>query len=291
MRNEIAEISKNDAVWNTLKSSIYPGASDSSITMVIDYCRAAKLDPMTKPVHIVPMGGKDVIMPGIGFQRIVAARSGLYAGMTEPEYGPTIKGEFSGYDNKPVFVEYPEWCRISVKRIVGDKIVEFTAKEYWRENYATAGKTSAPNSMWAKRPFGQLAKCAEAQALRKAFPDLLGAQPTSDEMEGKSFEFREDTNTTKTVSHPIDDMQYQKAPAEVDEMYKIDNQFITDLELNDLIEAKIDGILSPLGLISYEAWKDTNKPSIARFCRKHPEVCAKFSTMVNDKKAELEAVE
>jgi hypothetical protein len=41
--------------------------------------------------------------------------------------------------------------------------------------------------MWKRRPYAQLAKCAEAQALRKAFPEI-GAQPTADEMEGKEFE-------------------------------------------------------------------------------------------------------
>jgi hypothetical protein len=40
--------------------------------------------------------------------------------------------------------------------------------------------------MWFKRSYGQLAKCTEAQALRKAFPEF-GAQPTADEMEGKTL--------------------------------------------------------------------------------------------------------
>lgn len=40
--------------------------------------------------------------------------------------------------------------------------------------------------MWQKRPYGQIAKCAEAQALRKAFPEV-GSAPTADEMEGKQF--------------------------------------------------------------------------------------------------------
>jgi hypothetical protein len=57
------------------------------------------------------------------------------------------------------------------------------------ENYAVKGgqeKSIAPNAMWTKRPYGQLAKCAEAQALRKAFPEIA-SQPTADEMEGKTL--------------------------------------------------------------------------------------------------------
>ena len=38
--------------------------------------------------------------------------------------------------------------------------------------------------MWRKRPRGQLEKCAEAQALRKAFPERAGG-PTAEEMAGK----------------------------------------------------------------------------------------------------------
>ena len=83
---------------------------------------------------------------------------------------------------------YPKWCKVIVRRLLPNGIiVDFPAVEYWRENYATAGKDSeAPNAMWKKRPYGQIAKCAEAQALRKAFPEI-GSQPTAEEMEGKEF--------------------------------------------------------------------------------------------------------
>ena len=37
--------------------------------------------------------------------------------------------------------------------------------------------------MWTKRPRGQLAKCAEAGALRKAFPDELGGVMTAEKMQ------------------------------------------------------------------------------------------------------------
>ena len=186
----------DSAVLSALKSSLYTGAKDDSIQMVIEYCKACNLDPMQKPVHIVPMWDKntksmkDTIMPGIGLYRIQAARSNKYAGVSEPEYGDTVNTKLGG-----VNISYPEWCKVTVKKLIGTSIVEFTAKEYWLENYATARKDStAPNAMWLKRPFGQLAKCAEAQALRKAFPEIITQQPTAEEMEGKSF-----AENTKTV--------------------------------------------------------------------------------------------
>lgn len=176
-----------------LGSSLYIGAKKESIQMVVAYCNAAKLDPMQKPVHIVPMNTKDaatgkyewkdVIMPGIGLYRIHADRSGSMAGISEPEFGPEITGKFKDKQGNEVIFSYPEWCRISVKKIVADRVVEFVAKEFWLENYTSDSRSSsAPNVMWAKRPRGQIAKCSEAQALRKAFPEL-GAQPTAEEMQ------------------------------------------------------------------------------------------------------------
>lgn len=185
-------------MMKVLQSSLYPGASPDSIKMVLGYCKAAGLDPMQKPVHIVPMWDskakcmRDVIMPGIGLYRTQAARSGC-AGVTEPEFGPDISENIGG-----TAMTYPAWCRVTVRRrLATGEVVEFTAKEFWKENYATAGKdSSAPNAMWKKRPYGQIAKCAEAQALRKAFPEI-GSEPTADEMMGKTInEFAEEARTT-----------------------------------------------------------------------------------------------
>lgn len=198
-------------LMKVLQSSLYPGAAPESIKMVLGYCRAAGLDPILKPVHIVPMYAatedkdqkgraikamRDVIMPGIGLYRIQAARTGQYAGQDAPVFGPMVEATFQvkktewrngqatdSYVEKTI--AYPEWCSITIYRLIGGFRSAFTAVEFWTENYATAGRdTDAPNEMWSRRVRGQLSKCAEAQALRKAFPEV-GQAPTAEEMEGK----------------------------------------------------------------------------------------------------------
>lgn len=190
----IMQIASDKNVMQVVRETLYPGATEAEAGMILSYCMARKIDPLLKPVHLVPMrvksgkkdgSGKDmyefrnVVMPGIALYRIDAARTGQYAGMSEPEFGPTMD---------KYGVSFPEWCKVTVKKLLGDNIVEFTAKEYWLENYATAGKDNdAPNAMWKKRAFGQIAKCAEAQALRKAFPEAVPHEYTKEEMEGKFF--------------------------------------------------------------------------------------------------------
>lgn len=179
----------------TLQNSLYPGARPESCAMVLDYCQAAGLNPMLKPVHIVPIWDskandgrgcmRDVVMPGVGHYRTQASRTGECAGVSEPEFGPDKTESIGG-----TMITYPAWCRVAVKRLLPNGLIaEFWALERWRENYAVKGgkeKSIAPNSMWERRPYAQLAKCTEAQALRKAFPEL-GAAATAEEMEGKTL--------------------------------------------------------------------------------------------------------
>jgi phage recombination protein Bet len=189
------------AIWSALKNSIYPGAHDDSVVMVVDYCVARGLDPLLKPVHLVPMyvedkatgqkQSRDVVMPGIGLYRIQADRSGNYAGMDAPNFGDELTLTLGSLS-----IKAPEWCEVTVHKLIGDRIVAFTAREYWIENYASKKRDDpTPNAMWAKRPRGQIVKCATAQALRAAWPEI-GSQPTAEEMEGKELDMGEAPRAT-----------------------------------------------------------------------------------------------
>lgn len=172
--------------WRTLKTSIFPGASSESILMAVDYCKARRLDPLKRVVHIVPMyvkdaksGNKewrDVVMPGIAEARTTAFRTGQYAGCSKPVFGPAI--DYKG-------VSAPEWCEVTVTRMLNGYPCAYTATVFFRE--IVGEDKEGVNRTWTKRPYGQLAKCTEAAALRMAFPEELGNDLTAEEMHGKEI--------------------------------------------------------------------------------------------------------
>lgn len=193
--------------WRSLVEAQYPNAQTiDSIVLVLSYCKARKLDPMKKPVHIVPMYssalGKmvDTVWPGISEIRTTAARTGQYAGCDEAEFGPPITKTFKGKADKwknqqktTIDVEekltFPSWCRFTVYKMVQGQRVRFVGpKVLWLETYATANRFSeVPNSMWLERTEGQHEKCAEAASLRRAFPEEVGNDYAAEEMEGKTI--------------------------------------------------------------------------------------------------------
>lgn len=186
LSNQLARREVDTDTWNTLQNTIFPNAHPSSILMAIDYCRARKLDILKKPVHIVPMPYKDgndwksrdVVMPGINEVRTTAMRTGQYAGADKPEWGPTVE-----YLGRSV----PESCTYTVYRFMHGQKVPWPATVYFEEACGTTTdyktKVKKLNAMWERRPRGQLEKCAEAAALRKAFPEEVGNEYVPEEMQ------------------------------------------------------------------------------------------------------------
>lgn len=176
----------NEAQWVTLKNSLYPGAKNESILLVIDYCRARSLDPLKKPCHIVPMEVKDattgqyawrdVVMPGIYEYRTTAHRTGKYLGHAKPEYGEMEEG---------FGVKAPVWCDFTIYRAVEGGKAEFPVRTYFSE--VVGLKDGKANKRWKQAPIQMLTKCAEAAALREAFPDEFGGEMTFEEMDGRTL--------------------------------------------------------------------------------------------------------
>lgn len=189
--------------WRVLVEQTFPNAkSIEGVLMALEYCRARNLDILKRPVHIVPMWDSkkkqyvETVWPGISEIRTTAHRTGEYAGCDDTEFGPEITTVFQGrvkegtnWVDREVTVKHPEWAKVTVYRLVKGHRVAFSGpKVFWKEAAATIGKSDLPNDMWRKRTYGQLDKCAEAAALRKAFPEEIGGEYTAEEMHGQIIE-------------------------------------------------------------------------------------------------------
>lgn len=173
--------------WIALIDAIFPLATGvESVVMALSYCRARKLDPFKRVVHIVPIWNKnvgrtvDTIWPSIAELRTTAFRTNCYAGKGPSVYGPEIVVTVGSTE-----VVVPEYVQISVFRFVNGQRLEFHGpRVYWLETYVQAGRDDEnPNAMWKKRARGQLEKCAEAAALRVAFPEECGNDYIPEELE------------------------------------------------------------------------------------------------------------
>lgn len=189
--------------FQVLRDVIHPNAqSPYSVLMAFDYDRARGRNPFKRHTHIVPVYNArlgryvETVWPGVADVRTDAMRSGDYAGCDECQFGPEKIRTFSGKwtdskghrQEKEIALAYPEWAQFVVYKIVQGQRVAFPGpKVRWLEEYKRAHRTvEVPNDMWASRPYGQIEKCAEAAALRRAWPEQ--ADYTAEEMQGATME-------------------------------------------------------------------------------------------------------
>lgn len=164
-----------------IKDTVARGATDDELRLFLEVCKSKRLDPFSKQIHAVKRWDSGLRREVMSFQvgidgfRALAERSGRYAGQDAPVW--------CGLDGQWVDVwlaqQPPVAAKMSVYKQGFEKPV--TRIALYRE-YVQTTKDGGANSMWAKMPANQLAKCAEALALRAAFPEELTGLYTHEEM-------------------------------------------------------------------------------------------------------------
>lgn len=147
----------------------------AELAVFLHYCQRTGLDPFARQIYMINRGGKYTIQASIDGLRIVAQRSGNYGGQT-PAYWCGEDGvwkEVWTASTPPVAAKIGVYYKDSTNPTWA--IAKF-------DSYAVAynGKLSG---LWAKMPDLMIAKCAEALALRKAFPNDLSGIYSSEEMQ------------------------------------------------------------------------------------------------------------
>ena len=175
MPNELQVLEFDTSKLELIKRTVAKGATQDEFELFLHACKRTGLDPLMKQIHAIKRWsaaeGRETmaIQTGIDGYRLVAERTGKYAGSDEPL--------FEIQEGSP----YPSKATVTVWKIVEGTRYPFTASAHWEE-YVQKKKDGTITSFWQRMPKGQLGKCAESLALRKAFPAELSGVYTHEEM-------------------------------------------------------------------------------------------------------------
>lgn len=169
-RNQLARLDFSGEQLELIRRTVAAGATDDELAMFLHQCRKTGLDPLARQIYCIVRktrdGQKATIQTGIDGYRLIAERTGQYAG-----------------SDKPVFEDWEvadlRSATVTVWKLFNGERVPFTATAYWSEFYPGQGQYTG---MWDKMPRLMLAKVAESQALRKAFPADLSGVYVEEEM-------------------------------------------------------------------------------------------------------------
>jgi phage recombination protein Bet len=179
-----------------LKRTICKGATDDEFLLFVSQCKRTGLDPFSRQIHAVKRWDSQsqrevmTIQTGIDGYRLIADRTGLYAGNDEPKY-----------DTEDA--DHPNKATVTVWKIVAGQRVPFTRSARWEE-FKQTKKDGTLTRFWKTMPYLMLGKVAEALALRAAFPQELSGIYTNEEMEQADSGEAAPRTAPAPVEQPID---------------------------------------------------------------------------------------
>ena len=184
MSTELVERSMNEPAlpsvsWTSeqvelIKRTIAVGATNDELQLFLYQAKRTGLDPLSRQIHFVKRQDKGTIQTAIDGYRLVADRTGKYAGSDDYLFDEGLNQFQHIHSGRKA----PITATVTVWKIVQGERCPFTATARWEEYFPGEKQ----GFMWKKMPYLMIGKCAESLALRKAFPAELSGLYTNEEM-------------------------------------------------------------------------------------------------------------
>ena len=151
-------------------------ATNDELKLFSMICQKTGLDPFSRQIYGIRRKGKLTFQTSIDGYRLIADRTEKYAGNDEPIFDEGL----NLYQHLTSGRKFPTTATITVWKLCGGQRCPFSASAAWLQYAQFFNGKLGEN--WEKMPHLMLAKCAEALALRKAFPAELSGMYTREEM-------------------------------------------------------------------------------------------------------------
>lgn len=181
-----------------LKDTLCKGITNDELELFKHACTRTGLDPFMRQIYPVKRWDSALkreamaLQVGIDGYRLIADRTGRYAPGRESTYI---------YDNNGNLISATAYVK---KQTRDGTWHEIPGTAFYSE-YVGLTKDGSPTTMWRTKKHIMTAKCAEALALRKAFPAELSGIYTAEEM---------DQASNPTPGAPIKDEKISKDQVE-----------------------------------------------------------------------------
>lgn len=195
-------------------------AQPADLAVFLHQCQRTRLDPFSRQIYLIERRqkqgneyvSKQTIQVGIDGFRLIARRAAdrNHELFSEPE--TLWCGEDGVWHDVWIAQTPPVAAKVTVRRGEGEFTGVALYREYVGTRYDKNLHRQVPTSMWASKPVTMIAKCAEALALRKAFPQDLSGLYTTDEMQQTNNETEEEMVEAEVVDEQPRQKPRQYAP-------------------------------------------------------------------------------